>query len=746
MHDFVFRMVIICFWNARMNVVACMLVNLMSSVVDVNAGSLTNDKSSHSQAAQQASAPPQAVKKPIMVTFHNDTRVDPYAWLRDKQWPNINDAAILAHLEAERIYTETQFAPLKDIQERLYQELKGRIPEEDSSYPIKEDDFLYYTRTETDKDYTIHCRKRIDSQDEEIILDENELVKGKPYFNLGTFELSHDHRFLAYSEDTSGQELYTIRVKDLKTGSLLPDVLTNTAGGTIVWHKKLKGFFYLKLNDKWRADCVFFHKIGDPQEKDQRIYQEKDETFTSSEKAGIRYSADRKYAFFDFGNSDMWESQYVDLESESLIPKIIIPRKKGQRYMVDCVKDHFYMLTNDKGSNYRLVRIAADKLNSYIWEELIAHTDASYLVAFSLYKDHLVLKKMEDGLAKLIIYPLNNSSPMEEVPFRKEASYEANIDFTRYDDPFLRFKYTSLATPETIYEYNFKTKELHLRKTKSVLGGFDTKNYHVERIKAPSKDGTLVPISLVYKKSLKKEKGGNPLLLDGYGAYGISNDAGFAFKRISLLDRGFIVAIAHIRGGSEMGYHWYEDGKLLNKKHTFEDFIACSEHLIEKGYTTKKNIALYGGSAGGILMGYCANERPDLYRAIVARVPFVDVLNTMLDGDLPLTPGEYNEWGNPKEEEYYQYIKSYSPYDNVKSQNYPHMYVTGGLNDQRVTYWEPLKWVAKLRDLKTDHNLLVLDIKMGAGHFGPSGRFSYLKEEAAKYYAFLLHAFGLAHA
>ena len=628
---------------------------------------------------------------------------------------------------------------MSTLQESLYQELKGRIQEEDSSYPINEDGFLYYSRTENSKDYSIQCRKKIDTQAEEILLDENELAKDKDFFNLSVYELNHDHQLLAYSTDTSGQERYIVQVKDLKTGKLLPDVLENTAGGTVIWHKKINGFFYIGLNDKLRADRVFFHKLGEPQIKDQLIYQETDEKFS----AGLRYSSDRRYAFFEFVSSDTQEEYSVDLESDSLIPQIVMVRRKGHLYTADHLRGYFYILTNDRGSNFRLVKTSVNKLAPKNWKELIAHNSSTYLVSFSLYQNHLVLKQVEDGLPKITVRSLKNIKLMEEVPFRKEASYEANINFTRHDDPFLRIKYSSLATPETVFEYNLTTKELHLRKTQQVLGGFDTQNYQVERIKAPSKDGTLVPISLVYRKSLKKTNGGNPTLLDGYGAYGMRNDASFSFKIMSLLDRGFIYAIAHIRGGDEMGYHWYEDGKLLNKEHTFEDFIACSEYLVEEKYTTKKNIALFGGSAGGILMGYCANERPDLYRAIIARVPFVDVLNTMLDGDLPLTPGEYKEWGNPKDANYYSYIKSYSPYDNVAAHDYPHMYVTGGLNDPRVTYWEPTKWVAKLREKKTDQNLLLLDMKEDAGHFGPSGRYGYLKDEAAKYYAFLLHVFGI---
>lgn len=691
---------------------------------------------------KQPRVPPKAAKKPLSTTLHNDTRIDNYAWLRDKHWPEIKDKAILAHLNAENAYTASIFRPLNGIQENLYQELRGRIQEEDSTYPINEDGFLYYSRTEKGKNYTIHCRKKINSQKEEVILDENELAKKKGFFNLGAYEFNHNHQLLTYSTDNSGQERYTLRIKDLKTGKLLSDVLENTAAGIIIWHKKVNGFFYIALDEKLRANRVFFHKVGEPQVKDTLIYQEKDETYSSSENSGLRYSSDRHYAFLDFKSSDSWESHYIDLESESLVPQIVIPRMKGKIYKADYLKGNFYILINDTGSNFRLVRSTFDKLFSKEWAELIPHNPATYLVNFYMYQSHLVLKQVENGLPKIKVRSLNNIKKEEEIPLTKEVSYETNVEFTHSADSYLRIKYSSLVTPETIFEYSFATKEIHLRKTQLILGGFNTQDYQVERIKAPSKDGTMIPISLVYKKSLKKDSG-NPVLLYGYGAYGIGTEAGFSSKIISLLDRGFIYAISHIRGGNDMGYQWYVDGKMLNKKHTFEDFIACSEYLIKKGYTSKKKIAIDGGSAGGMLMGYCANERPDLYHAVVATAPFVDVLNTMLDGNLPLTPGEYKEWGNPKDEKYYNYIKSYSPYDNIVAQNYPHMYITGGLNDSRVAYWEPAKWAAKLREHKTDHNLLLLDINMGSGHLGASGRYSYLNDEFAKYYAFLLHVFGL---
>ena len=579
------------------------------------------------------------------------------------------------------------------------------------------------------------------SEREEIILDENELAKGHDFFSLGTYDVSyaldHDHQLLVYSTDVTSQERYSLRIKDLKTGKLLADQLDNIYR-KVIWHKKCKGFFYIKLNDKGRTTRVFFHRLGDVQEKDVLIFQEKDETFTLS----LIWASDKSHVLIASKSADGKEYHFISLEDETLTPQVVAPRRAGHVHTIDYAQGYFYMRTNDKGQNFRLLRTPKTDLSKNKWEEIIPHNPASYLSDFDLYQNHLVVKQIEDGLDKIRVYAFTDIAHPKEVMFPKtEAAYEAEVSYTSYDASFLRVTYSSLAAPLTTLEYDFKTQETVTRKVDFVLGGFDSQNYQVERLKAFSKDGTLVPVSLVYKKSLKEE-GGNPLVLCGYGAYGRGISVGFRENILTLLDRGFIYAIAHVRGGDELGYGWYEDGKLMNKMHTFEDIIGCSEYLIEKGYTTAKNIALQGESAGGIVMGYCANERPDLYRAITAWVPFVDALNTMLDPSLNLTIVGYKEWGNPSEnKEYYDLIKSYSPYDNVKAQDYPHLFVTAGLNDQRVPYWEPAKWVAKLRHFKTNNNILLLDVNMVAGHSGPSADDSHLKEVIAKYYAFLLTVF-----
>ena len=604
----------------------------------------------------------------------------------------------------------------------------------------KHGSYFYYSRAEKGKNYCVHYRKKEGSEKEEIVLDENELAKGHDFFALGiydvSYELNHDHPLLVYSSDVTGEERYTLRIKDLKTGSLLADQLDNICG-KVIWHKKCSGFFYLKVDDKWRTNRVFFHKLGDSQERDLLIYQEKDETFSLS----LFYTADESYVLITSKSKDARERYFISLEDETLTPHIVIPRRAGHIYTIDYAAGYFYLWTNDQGPNFRLLRTPKSDFSKNKWEEIIPHNPTSYLFDFALYQNHLVVKQVEDGMDKIRVHDFNDMAHPKEITFPKsEASYVADISFTTYKEPFVEITYSSLATPLIFLKYDFKTQQTTIQKVNPVLGGFDSQNYQVERLKAPSKDGTLVPISLIYKKSLKKEEG-NPLVLCGYGAYGNGFSASFNKSILTLLDRGFIYAIAHVRGGDELGFGWYEDGKLLNKMHTFEDIIGCSEYLIEKGYTNPKNIALEGVSAGGVLMGYCANERPDLYRAITAWVPFVDALNTLLDSSINLTAREYKEWGNPsKSKEYYDLIKSYAPYENVKAQDYPHIYVTAGLNDQRVPYWEPTKWVAKLRHFKTDSNILLLDVNMAAGHSGSSGDDFYLRE-VAKYYAFLLTVF-----
>lgn len=689
---------------------------------------------------------PIAKKKPKNTTLFGETRVDNYAWMRDSSWPEaVKDKNILGYIHEENMYAESILTPLKSLEVKLCHEMKDRFAEEDSSYPIKEDQYFYYERFEKGKDFAIHCRKREESNQEEIILDENALAQGHKNFSLGSMKVSPDHTFVAYSDDTSGREIYTIQVKDLKTGKLLVDKVDNTFSNPledlppqIVWHKKLCGFFYVSQNKKQRSNKIFFHTLGEPQSKDQLVFEENDQKYG----VNIRISADQQYLIIESSDFNSNCTLYLDLTSKCLIPKLVLPRNNNVDHKVNLIAGYFYFSINDKNKAYRLVRTPVNQTAPEHWEEIIYPSDTSSLTDFYLYKDHLVIRQKEMGIPHIKVMAFDNLDKVEDISFKDEA-YEAKIKSTTIDDPYLRIEYSSLTTPDTVYEYEFKTKELHKRKVRYVGKNFDSTNYQVDRLQVPSQDGTLVPITLIYRKD-KKLSDGNPLVLYGYGASAVATDVSFSSNLFSLVDRGFVFALAHTRGGDELGYTWYKDGKLLNKKHSFEDFIACSEHLIEKKYTSKKAIVAMGESAGGLLVGACINERPDLYKAAGAFVPFVDTLNDMLDEQLPLTTGYYSEIGNPQEEQYYRSIRAYSPYDNIKAQEYPHLYVTTGLKDVRVPYWGPLKWVAKLRALKTDNHYILLDVQINEGHSGAAGRTAYITKEMSKFYAFLLHVFGMS--
>lgn len=690
---------------------------------------------------------PQAEKKPITTILHSDTRIDNYSWMRDSAWPTaVKNKDILHYIHQENAYAKAVLKPLKLFEEKLYQEMKGRIAEKDSSYPVNDGDYLYYTRFEKGKDFALHCRKKVGSDKEEIILDENKLAKGHKNFSLGSLRVSPDHTLLAYAVDTSGSETYTIRIKDLKTGKLLSDKLEKTFSDAlgmvppqIIWHNTLKGLFYVGLNDNHTPYQVSFHTLGESQQKDRLIYQEKDPKLAPA----IRQSADKKFIFIESGDFNLTETSCLSLEGQLTSPQIVISRDKKTLPKVDHREGYFYISINDHDKNkFRLIRTPDAKLTADSWEEIVPVSSTSYLSNFALYQNHLVLTQKEEGLTHIRVKPFSELALAEEVVF-PDAVCEVKVNFTRLDDPYLRLDYSSPLRPDTVYEYEFKTKELHQRKVTETDRSFNPNHYQIERLQAPSKDGTLIPMTLIYRKD-KKLPEGNPVVIYGYGASAISVDFYFRPSIFSLLDRGFVYALVHARGGDELGFKWYEEGKMLNKRHTFEDVIGCSEYLIEKGYTHKKEIALFGGSAGGTLVAACVNERPDLYQAGIAFVPFVDVLNEMLDETLPLTLGYTSEIGNPKEEKVYHYMKSYSPYDNVKAQDYPHLYVTTGLKDIRVPYWGPLKWVAKLREMKTDKNLLLLDVQMDEGHAGPAGRTAYLNREMSRMYAFILSVFGMA--
>lgn len=681
--------------------------------------------------------PPKAAKISHVTEILGEKLEDSYAWLRTKNWPKVEESNILDYLKAENTYTQAILKPYQQQQDALYQEMISRIKLEDSTVPIQKNNYYYYSRTEKDSNHVIYCRK-YDSltAPEEIILNGNTLALNKRYFNLGAIAISQDHQKLAYAVDYTGAERHIIRVKDFKIDKELKDKIENTSG-EIFWNKEGTGFFYTRLSDQLRVEEAYFHRLGDDQKNDILIYKEPDHTFWVS----LTQSDTKRFIFINSASKDSAEVRYIDLEHPKIRPVLIQARKNNHQYSVNHHGDLFYILSNDTGKNFRIATTAIMYPEQKHWKELIAHNPSIYLKNINLYKEHLALTIKEQGLTKIKIIHL--PSRQEEIIQFPDPSYEASLMYTTFDARGARITYSSLVTPDSVLEYHFENKKLNTLKTLEIPSGYNSDDYQCERVFATHQDGTKIPVSLFYKKSLFKKDGKNPLYLYGYGSYGLVVPSRFRTEILSLVNRGFVYAIAHIRGGDDMGYLWYENAKLLTKWNTFNDFIAVSDYLINEKYTTSGNITIAGGSAGGMLIGVVINERPELFKAALANVPFVDVLNTMLDETLPLTPGEFKEWGNPKDPKYFQYIKSYSPYDNIKKQHYPNLYVSAGLNDPRVTYWEPAKWVAKLRDMKTDNHLLLLDIQMDAGHSGEAGRFGYLKE-IAKEQLFVLMSYGLA--
>ncbi len=677
-----------------------------------------------------ASLPPVAKVVPKKVEHHGETRVDPYFWLRDRTDPDT-----IAYLEAENRYTEEVMASTKPLQETLYQEILGRIQETDLSVPARRDDYFYYTRTEEGKAYPIYCRKRgsVDAT-EEIMLDANVLAEGQKYFRLGNFAVSPDSRLLAYSTDLEGDEAYTIFVKDLATGELLPDRIVNTYY-SLEWASDNRTFFYTVLDAARRPYQVFRHELGGG--KDTLVFQEDDGRFA----LGLAKTRSRKFLFIDLGSPLTSETRYLEADRPFDEFRVLLPRRQGVEYDATHNGEYFYIRTNDGATNFRLMRTPVATPSADALEEVIAARPGITIEGVDSFANHLVIYEREKGLEKIAIrdaqarlsHYIDFPDPVYSVGSTGNFEYETNL---------LRFHYTSLVTPVSVFDYNMETRERELKKQYQVRGGYDASKYDSERIFAIAPDGVEVPISLVFKKGMQRD-GTNPLLLYGYGSYGHSIDPAFSSDRLSLIDRGFIFAIAHIRGGADLGKEWHDRGKLLNKKNTFVDFIAAAEHLIRNGYTSTNRLAIMGGSAGGLLLGAVLNMRPELFHAAIAKVPYVDNLNTGLDPTLPLTIAEYEEWGNPEDKQFFDYIRSYSPYENVAAGEYPAMLVTAGLNDPRVSYWEPAKWVAKLRALKKDKNVLLLKTNMGSGHFGPSGRYESIRETAFDY-AFLLRTLGVA--
>jgi oligopeptidase B len=670
--------------------------------------------------------PPRAKIVPEEITHHGDRRVDNYFWLRDRSDPDV-----IPYLEAENQYTEEVMAPTKSLQEGLYHEILGRIQETDVSVPVKRDDYFYYTRSEEGKAYLIHGRKHGSLETpEEVLLDSNALAEGQKYFRLGNFAVSPDHQLLAYSTDVEGDEAYTIQVKNLATGELLPDRIANTYY-TLEWANDNRTFFYTVLDETKRPYRAFRHELGAV--SDTLVYQEDDGRFA----LGLRKTRSRRFLFIELSSPLTSELRYLEASEPRGEFRVMLPRRQGIEYDASHHGEYFYIRTNDGAKNFRLMRTDVGVPSTDNWHETIPARADVTIEAVDSFEDHVAVYERERGLEKICIRD-GSGAFSHYIEFPEPVYTVSPTGNLEYKTDVLRFNYTSLVTPTSVFDYNVRTRERELRKQYEVRGGYDASQYQSERIFAKAPDGVEVPISLVYRKGFERN-GASPLLLYGYGAYGHSIDPRFSSDRLSLLDRGFVFAIAHIRGGAELGEVWHDQGKLLQKKNTFSDFIACAEHLISTRYTSSNCLAIMGGSAGGLLMGAVLNMRPELFHVAIAKVPFVDALNTMLDPTLPLTMAEYEEWGNPEEKQYYDYIRSYSPYDNVAPREYPTILVTAGLNDPRVSYWEPAKWVAKLRALKKDANILLLKTDLGSGHFGPSGRYEGIKEVAFDY-AFLLRA------
>ena len=673
--------------------------------------------------------PPQAKIIPTKLEKFDDIRIDNYFWLNDRENPEVID-----YLNKENQYYQEMTAHTNNFQKELFEEMKSRIKEDDQSVPYLYNGYYYITRFETGSDYPIYSRKKGSlTAKEEILFNCNELAKGHKFFKLGGLSVSSDNQYIAFSVDTVGRRIYTVQIKNLVTGELFNDKIENTTGDS-TWANDNVTLFYTRQDEQTlRSDKVFKHKLNTDSAIDTLVYFEKDDTFSVE----VTKEKSKKYIVISSSSTMTTEFRTLLADQPDGEFKVFQKRVRGLEYDIAHFDNHFYVLTNkDDATNFKLMKtpeLATAKEN---WVDLIEHREDVLIEDIDIFRDFLVVTERSNGLNTIRIMPWSGEGAYY-LPFESEtytAYTSTNVDF---DTDILRYGYQSMATPASIIDFNMKTLEKQIMKEQEVLGGkFDKNNYTEERVWAIAQDGTKVPISMVYRKELKKD-GSNPLLQYAYGSYGYSMDATFSSTRLSLLDRGFIFAIAHIRGGEDLGREWYEDGKLLNKKNTFTDFIDCSNYLIAKKYTSPAHLYAEGGSAGGLLMGAIANIAPELYNGIIAQVPFVDVVTTMLDDTIPLTTGEYDEWGNPNVKKYYNYIKSYSPYDNIKSQDYPSMYVSTGLHDSQVQYWEPAKWVAKLRVFKTDKNAIYLDTNMNAGHGGASGRFEALKE-LAKEFSFLL--------
>lgn len=672
---------------------------------------------------------PRAKKIPEKLTIHGHTRIDNYYWLKDRE-----DQAVIDYLNEENAYREKMMGHLKDFEAKLFEEMKGRMKPDDESVPYLDNGYYYQAKFKQDHEYPIYTRRKGKlSAPEKTILDVNVLAEPHDYYHVSSVAVSPDNQLLAYGEDTVSRRIYTIRFKNLETGELLADEIPNTTG-SIAWANDNQTVFYTVKDETLRPYKVFKHKLGTSTTEDEEVYHETDSTFRTF----VYKSKSKKYIIIGCYQTVSSEFRVLNADTPDEEFRIIQPRERMHEYQIAHFDDKFYIHTNWQAQNFRLMVTDEENTQKENWQEVIPNRDDVLLEGLDIFQDYLVLSERHSGITRLRVMPHNGEE--HYIDFGEDA-YLAQTSTNRvFNTDILRVSYQSMTTPPTVYDYNMKDRQLKLMKQQEVLGGFDPDNYESERLYAEAPDGERIPISIVYPKGFKKD-GRQPLLLYGYGSYGHSMEPYFSSTRLSLLDRGFAFAIAHIRGGEEMGRRWYESGKLLNKINTFQDFIACGEYLIRQNYAGKDQLYAMGGSAGGLLIGAVINLRPDLWRGVVAAVPFVDVVTTMLDDSIPLTTGEFDEWGNPNEKEYYDYILSYSPYDNVEKKDYPAMLVTTGLHDSQVQYWEPAKWVAKLREYKTDDHPLLLYTNMSTGHSGASGRFESLKDIAMDY-AFLLDLAG----
>lgn len=694
------------------------------------------------ESAKSENTPPTAEKIPHEFKESGGSRVDNYYWMKltdeQKNAEKKDEQAtkVLNYLTAENDYLKSELKHTEQLQEKIYNEIIGRIKQDDETAPYKDNGYWYYRRFENGQEYPIYCRKKGElTAPEEILLNVNDLAKGHSYYSITGLKVSEDNKLLAYAEDSVSRRRYTVYVKDIQTGKLVEAPIPNTEG-YVTWANDNKTFFYTKKDSlTLRSRWIVRHQIGTDSKNDQSVFEEADETFYT----GIYKSKSNKFLII-ISNSTL-TSDYQILDASKPMGKFtnFTKRERGLEYSIDHYKDKFYVRTNLDAINFRLMETPDTKTAKENWKEKLAHRQDTLLAGIEIFKDYLVLSEYAN--ANTLMRVIDQKTGAKHYVDFGEPAYTVFPSINEeFDTDLLRYEYTSLKTPESTYDYNMKTKERSLKKQESVAG-YDPNNYETERLWATADDGTEVPMSIVYKKGIEKN-GQNPTLIYGYGSYGSSYDPEFSAPRVSLLDRGFVFAIAHIRGGQEMGRKWYDDGKMFKKKNTFTDFIDCSEFLISEKFTSPEKLFAQGGSAGGLLMGAVVNMRPDLYKGVIAKVPFVDVVTTMLDKDIPLTTGEFDEWGNPENPESYMYMLDYSPYDQVKAQNYPNMLVTTGLHDSQVQYWEPAKWVAKLRELKTDDNKLLLRTNMETGHGGTTGRFKVYRETAQEY-AFIVDLAGI---